>query len=129
MTRVTAAIDETIFRAYDIRGRIDGQVTPDVVKRIAQAYATRFAQREQPTLVVSRDLRPSSAELAEAIVEGVLSTGVDVVDVLPRLKRSAQVFRHDKPVLRYLPVAVAVWMLGIAKNDVSVLVERSPALP
>lgn len=74
-------VDPAIFRAYDIRGKVGEQITADVVRLIARAYATRFAHREGATLAVSRDLRTSSAEFAAAAIEGILSTGVNVVDV------------------------------------------------
>ncbi len=78
---MTVSIPEHIFREYDIRGKVDGEITPATTRRIAQAYASRFADREHATLAVSRDLRTSSQELAEAVVAGILSTGVNVVDV------------------------------------------------
>ena len=74
-------VDPSIFRAYDIRGVVGDQINPDVVRQIGQAYAVRFLERENPTLAVSRDLRTSSRELAEALIEGILSVGVNVVDV------------------------------------------------
>lgn len=81
MLQVSSAIDPGIFRAYDIRGKVGTQITPQVVRRIARAYATRFSGKCGATLAVSRDLRPSSEELAEAAIAGVLETGVNVVDV------------------------------------------------
>lgn len=76
-----ASVDPAIFRAYDIRGKVGEQITPEAVRLIARAYATRFVDRAKPTLAVSRDLRTSSEELAKAAIEGILSTGVSVVDV------------------------------------------------
>jgi phosphomannomutase/phosphoglucomutase len=75
------AVDPGIFRAYDIRGVVGSQITPDGVRLIARAYATRFVERDNPTLAISRDLRTSSEELAAAAVEGILAAGVNVVDV------------------------------------------------
>lgn len=74
-------IPSHIFREYDIRGKVGTEITPEVVRHIARAYATRFADRDNPTLAVSRDLRASSKELCEAAVEGILAAGVNVVDV------------------------------------------------
>jgi phosphomannomutase/phosphoglucomutase len=94
-----APVSEAIFRAYDIRGRVADQITPEVVNRIARAYATRFSGRDGATLVVGQDLRPSSPALAEAAIEGILSTGVNVVDVgqapTPGLYFAIGLWGHD----------------------------------
>jgi len=74
-------LDADIFRAYDIRGEVGTQITPDVVRTIAQAYASRFPDPARTTLVVGRDLRPSSEELSQAAVEGLLSCGCRVIDI------------------------------------------------
>jgi len=74
-------IDSDIFRAYDIRGEVGTQITPDVVRRIAQAYASHFPAPAQATLVVGRDLRSSSEELCAALVEGLMSCGCHVIDI------------------------------------------------
>ncbi len=70
-----------VFRQYDIRGKVDRDITPELVRQIGAAYATRFVNRENPILAVGRDLRATSATLSEAVIEGILSTGVSVVDV------------------------------------------------
>ncbi len=74
-------ISPDIFRAYDIRGTVGEQITPDVVRSIASAYAAHFAQPQGLTIVVGRDLRSSSEALAQAAVEGLISAGCSVVDV------------------------------------------------
>ncbi len=68
----------SIFKAYDIRGLIDGQITPEITKAIGAAYASFAAV---PTVVVARDMRESGVELAAAFAEGVNSVGVDVIDI------------------------------------------------
>src|SRR5438093_11392562 len=72
-----AALD-TIFKAYDIRGTVPGQLDGGVAGAIGVAFA-RFARA--PRLLVGRDMRPSGVELAAAFAEGVTSCGVDVVDL------------------------------------------------
>jgi phosphomannomutase len=69
---------QAIFKAYDIRGLIDGQITPEITKAIGAAYATFVAT---PTVVVARDMRESGVELAAAFAAGVNSVGVDVIDI------------------------------------------------
>ncbi len=74
-------IDPDIFRAYDIRGTVPDQINSSVIRRIAQGYASLFEQPGATTLVVGRDLRPSSEELSEAAIEGLASCGCHVIDI------------------------------------------------
>ncbi len=70
---------DAIFKAYDIRGRIDnGEIDADVVHRIGAAFAG-FSGAAR--IAVGRDIRTSSAELSDAFVAGALSQGVDVDDL------------------------------------------------
>lgn len=71
-------IPEEIFRAYDIRGLYPEQLNDLVASRIGTAAAAYLDAR---TLVVGRDMRTSSNTLFGALVEGITSAGVDVVDV------------------------------------------------
>src|SRR5215203_246805 len=67
-----------VFKAYDIRGIVPEQLGPDMVRRIGAAFAS-FAGA--PTVLVARDMRPSGVELIAAFADGVMSQGVDVVDL------------------------------------------------
>ena len=71
-----------IFKAYDIRGLVDSQITPDFSFATGLAFA-RFVQqeREPATVVVAQDMRPSSPALADAFSAGVTSTGLDVIRI------------------------------------------------
>ena len=71
-----------IFKAYDIRGLVDTEMTPDFSFAIGLAFA-RFLQqeREPATVIVAEDMRPSSPELAQAFSAGVNSTGMDVMRI------------------------------------------------
>lgn len=68
----------TGFKAYDYRGRIPNELNPDVAYRIGRAYA-EFLKPQR--VIVGRDIRLSSAELAEALTRGLLDSGVDVYDI------------------------------------------------
>lgn len=74
-----------IFREYDIRGIVADDLSGDVPVLIGRAYGTSLRRamgaEARPKVVVGRDNRPSSPELAEKIIEGLRSTGVDVIDV------------------------------------------------
>ena len=66
------------FKAYDIRGRVPDQLNADMVADIGRAYAQLFSPKK---VVVGHDMRPSSPELTQALAEGLMSRGVDVVHI------------------------------------------------
>ncbi len=66
------------FKAYDIRGRIPDQLNPDMARDIGRAYARLLKPRK---VVVGHDMRLSSPEMTDALVEGLLGSGVDVVHI------------------------------------------------
>ncbi|HSG78999.1 MAG TPA: phosphomannomutase/phosphoglucomutase, partial [Acidimicrobiia bacterium] len=69
---------DAIFKAYDVRGLVPGQLDDDAARRIGAAFA-RFAGA--PRIAVGRDCRLSSPGLAAALTDGILSQGVDVDDL------------------------------------------------
>jgi phosphomannomutase len=75
---VTAAVLDRIFKAYDVRGVVPDDLNADLVRRIGAAFVE---WSKAPKVVVGRDCRLSSPELAEAIAEGVTSRGGDVIDL------------------------------------------------
>jgi len=70
-------IDITCFKAYDIRGRIPDQLNADIAYRVANATAEYLDARK---VVIGRDIRQSSAELADAVAKGLMDAGVEVLD-------------------------------------------------
>jgi len=75
------AISENIFRAYDIRGIVETALTPDAVTRIGQAFATEARAQGQNSVVIGRDGRLSSPDLASALSNGLRAGGCDVIDI------------------------------------------------
>ena len=75
------AISEDIFRAYDIRGIVETALTPDAVTQIGQAFASEARAQGQTKVVIGRDGRLSSPDLANALSNGLRAGGCDVVDV------------------------------------------------
>ena len=71
-----------IFKAYDIRGLVDSEITPDFTFATGLAFA-RFLQqeREPATIVIGEDMRPSSSNLADAFSAGATSLGMDVIRI------------------------------------------------
>ncbi len=78
------SVDFSAFKAYDIRGVYPDQVNSNVAKLLGQAYV-QLIQKENSgkslNIVVSRDMRPSSAELEEALIEGIIASGANVIQV------------------------------------------------
>ncbi|HEB83325.1 MAG TPA: phosphomannomutase/phosphoglucomutase [Gammaproteobacteria bacterium] len=74
-------ITEDIFRAYDIRGIVETDLTPDAVELIGQAFATEALAQGQKTVVIGRDGRLSSPELSSRLSQGLRAGGCDVVDI------------------------------------------------
>ena len=75
------AISKEIFRAYDVRGIVETALTPDAVTQIGQAFASEALAQNQSTVVIGRDGRLSSPELADALSNGLRAGGCDVIDV------------------------------------------------
>ena len=71
-----------IFKAYDIRGLVDGELSPDFAFAVGLAFA-RFLEieREPSTVIIGEDMRPSSPELADAFSAGVTSNGTNVIRI------------------------------------------------
>jgi len=66
------------FKAYDVRGRIPDEINEDLARLIGRAYAG-FVKPQR--VVVGRDIRLTSGTLAEALIEGLLESGVSVADI------------------------------------------------
>jgi len=74
-------INPQIYREYDIRGVVDKDLTPEVVRRLSQGFGTHMVRLGQQDLVVGRDGRLSSPSYGEAVIEGLTSTGCNVIDI------------------------------------------------
>lgn len=70
-----------IFREYDIRGKVGEDFTEEVVTLIGKAYGTYVKRRGGKRVVCGRDGRLSGPTLQRALIEGILSTGIDVIDI------------------------------------------------
>jgi len=66
------------FKAYDVRGRVPGELNPESVYRIGRAYAEWLHPKR---VAVGRDIRHSSKELSEALIRALNDCGVNVVDI------------------------------------------------
>lgn len=66
------------FKSYDIRGRLGTDLTEAIANRIARAFATVTGA---DAVVLARDCRESSPELADAVAAGLMAQGVRVLDL------------------------------------------------
>jgi len=74
-------INPQIYREYDIRGIVDKDLTPDIVNKLGQGFGTYMVHRAKSNLAVGRDGRLSSKSFSEALIEGLISTGCNVIDI------------------------------------------------
>ena len=74
-------IDPAIFRAYDIRGTVTEQLTPQVVRAIGHSFGSECAARGQRQVVVARDGRLSGPALIAALTDGLRAAGREVIDI------------------------------------------------
>ena len=71
-----------IFKAYDIRGIVGTELTPDFTFATGVAFARFIIQEREPgTVLIGEDMRPSSPQLADAFSAGVTSLGLDVIRI------------------------------------------------
>ncbi|MCK7592538.1 phosphomannomutase/phosphoglucomutase [Pseudomarimonas salicorniae] len=74
-------VDRSIFRAYDIRGVVGKSLDTGIAKLIGQAIGSTLREQGLREIVVGRDGRLSGPDLSKALIEGLRSTGCDVVDI------------------------------------------------
>jgi len=74
-------IPQGIFRTYDIRGIVGKELTAETVTSIGRAIGSEAHDRGEQTVIVGRDGRDSSPELAEALINGLCAAGRNVIDI------------------------------------------------
>ena len=74
-------INKNIFRGYDIRGLYPIDVNSEVANIIGRSFGTYVKRLGKDTCIVGRDNRYSSLELSKSLIDGILSTGVNVIDL------------------------------------------------
>jgi phosphomannomutase len=68
----------SLFKAYDVRGIVPNELTPELAREIGRALV---ATLQPGTVVVGRDMRVSSPLLGPALIEGIRDAGAEVVDI------------------------------------------------
>ncbi len=74
-------MDPNVFREYDIRGIVNEEIQDDDVVLLGKAFGTYMAQQGKKRVVVGRDCRLTSEHYRDLLVDGMLATGLDVVDI------------------------------------------------
>ncbi|MDY6766204.1 MAG: hypothetical protein SVW77_02450 [Candidatus Nanohaloarchaea archaeon] len=72
---------DAVFNRYDIRGDYPAEIDEEFAERLGRAAGTWTERNGRGTVVVGRDTREASAQVAPAFISGVRSTGANVVDV------------------------------------------------
>lgn len=78
---ITRNINKNIFREYDIRGTYPNEINEDIAFTIGKAYGTYIKKYKEKMCLVGHDNRLSSNSLNHALEEGILSAGIDVIDL------------------------------------------------
>ena len=74
-------VDSSIFKAYDIRGVVDKTLTEDVARAVGRVLGSLAVEANVSAFCVGRDGRLSGERLMNALVEGIASTGMKMLDV------------------------------------------------
>jgi phosphomannomutase/phosphoglucomutase len=74
-------MENKIFREYDIRGIAGKEITAEDVVLIGKAAGSYLLARGKKKIAVGRDCRETSPDYSEKLIEGLLTTGIDVVDI------------------------------------------------
>jgi phosphomannomutase len=104
---MASAVNPQIFRAYDVRGVVDVDLTEPVYRTLGRAVGTTFRNEGRRSVVVARDARLSSPRFQRAFIEGLLSTGCDAIDI------------------GQVPTPVMYYALGQLKADAGAIISAS----
>jgi phosphomannomutase/phosphoglucomutase len=74
-------MNRQVFREYDIRGIVEDDFTDDFIVDLGRGYATMLHRAGKHKITLGRDCRLSSPRLRNLLLEGLLSSGIDVIDV------------------------------------------------
>ncbi len=74
-------INPQIIRGYDVRGIAEKDLSSEIAEHFGKAYGTFIREKGATKVVVGYDSRKTSPEYSEALIKGILSTGLDVVDI------------------------------------------------
>ncbi|SVE01481.1 uncharacterized protein METZ01_LOCUS454335, partial [marine metagenome] len=90
-------LNKYIFREYDIRGKVSDDFPPDVVESLGRGFGTFIKRSGGREIALSGDVRLTTPSLIEQFKTGVLSTGIDVINIgiLPTPANYYSMFKLD----------------------------------
>jgi phosphomannomutase len=74
-------VSSSIFKAYDVRGIVPSTLTEEVAEGLGRAFGSAARAEGEKAVAVGRDGRLSGPSLSAALIRGLVSTGVDVIDI------------------------------------------------
>ena len=74
-------ICKSIFRTYDIRGVFPDELNTETANLVGKGFASLMKRQGEETMIVGHDNRLSSEELNQALIDGITSTGMNVIDI------------------------------------------------
>ena len=78
---ITVPISPAIFKAYDIRGIVPSTLNAGVALKLGRAFGQQALAVGEKTVAVGRDGRVSGTELGQALIQGLVDSGVEVIDI------------------------------------------------
>lgn len=90
-------LNKYIFREYDIRGKVSDDFPPDIVESLGRGFGTFIKRSGGREIALSGDVRLTTPSLIEQFKTGVLSTGIDVINIgiLPTPANYYSMFKLD----------------------------------
>ncbi|HEU4966021.1 MAG TPA: phosphomannomutase/phosphoglucomutase [Candidatus Saccharimonadales bacterium] len=74
-------VSSSIFRAYDLRGLVGTELSPELAEHLGKAFGTFLKRSGIHDAVVGRDSRATSPAYSEALIRGLSWAGIDVIDI------------------------------------------------
>ena len=74
-------LSASIFKAYDIRGVVPATLDPEIAEALGKAFGSAARAAGEKSVAVGRDGRLSGPSLVEALIRGLMATGVEVIDI------------------------------------------------
>ena len=74
-------LNKDVFREYDIRGISETDFSDDVVIKIGKSFGSYIKREGAKKIAISGDIRLTTPRLKENLIAGVLSTGINVIDI------------------------------------------------
>lgn len=75
------SIPDVVFRAYDIRGIANTEITTELAELVGQALGSEAIDSGQEVLIVARDGRLSSPQICDALIKGITQSGCNVLNI------------------------------------------------